>query len=577
MLEHANTTLDASTNVKDVLPSTGLGSHRVSSDAESSSSTPSSILTATTSSTTLPKPSHSAASALFLATTDAVCSSSTIVSTSLPTIASELHITENAYSWVGIAYMLTQTAFQPLYGRISDLVGRKSVLYSSMFIFSLGSLLLLAARAVAGIGGGGIVSSVWVITSEIVPVQSRAKWSQALSITWSCSAIAGPLLGGLFSDSNTDSGTNWRYGFYLNLPICFVAFVTLASDASWQSFFSTFDFGGLCLFMTGSSFIVIGFSLASQNGWTAPLTLLLICLGFLILVCGGVYENYTTRDCLFPPSAFTDLKTIIVLVIIFGHNFAFNSGTFYLALFYQVCGMRNPGSWTDVEFLFQTANGSTPLNAGLKLLPYSLGSSLASMPAAWFMNYWQQRTNNSHNGPKVVVSIGLLISTVGFGLLNLLDERSSTATAELIPLVCGIGLGMLFHAPYQVFTTSLEGRDLAAGTGAFFLVRFTGATVGLAVSGAVFDARAYSRIPRHLINGGASIDFTQLGRLRPLEVKLQVLHILATSIQTIWTVCAPCLGLSFLLSLALLRKQVNIKETSCSEEKTSNSEITDLP
>ncbi|KAF8213426.1 major facilitator superfamily domain-containing protein [Mycena galopus ATCC 62051] len=461
------TTLDDPMDVKGVLPD---GSD-ASADAPPSPGSPSSILTIKTcSSTTLDEEcSHScpqlstmrllaahigAALTLFLATTDA-----TIVSTSLPTIADELNITQNEYSWVGIAYMLTQTAFQPLYGRISDLVGRKVVLYISMFIFSLGSLLcavaqninmLLAARAIAGIGAGGvaivvpiqfifigaggIVSSVWVITAEIVEVRNRAKWSQALSVTWSCSAVAGPLLGGLFS-GDASGRLSWRYGFYLNLPVCLVAFAVLftslrhvplgkASNASWRSFMETFDFGGLCLFMAGSSFIVIGFSLASQNGWTAPSTLLLICLGFLILVCGGVYETRTRRECLFPAATFSDLRTIIVLVITFFHNVAFNAGTFYLALFYQA------------------ANGSTPLQAGFKLLPYSLGSSLASMPAAWFMNYWQRRTNSSC-GPNFVVSIGLLISTLGFGLLNLLDERS-TITAELFPLVCGIGLGMLF-------------------------------------------------------------------------------------------------------------------------------------
>ncbi|KAJ7357022.1 amino acid permease ScVBA-like protein [Mycena albidolilacea] len=577
------TTLD-DTNVKEVRSVESLDPLSASLDVQPSSGSPSSILTIkTSSSTTLDEYSHScpqlstarllaahigAALALFLATTDA-----TIVSTSLPTIASELNITRNEYSWVGIAYMLTQTAFQPLYGRISDLVGRKWVLYSSMFIFSLGSLLcgaaqsitmLLAARAIAGVGAGGIVSSVWVLTAEIVQVQNRAKWSQALSVTWSCSAIAGPLLGGIFSD-NHDSGLSWRYGFYLNLPVSLVAFAVLfaslrhvqlgkSSNTSWRSFLRTFDFGGLCLFMVGSSFIVIGFSLASQNGWTSPFTLLLICLGFLILVGGGVYETRTKRDCLFPAATFSDLRTIIVMTITFFHNVTFNAGTFYLALFYQA------------------ANGSTPLEAGFKLLPYSLGSSLASMPAAWFMNYWQRRTNSTR-GPHLVVTAGLLISTLGFGLLNLLDERS-TISAELFPLVCGIGLGMLFHAPYQVFTRSLKQRDLAAGTSAFFLVRFTGATVGLAVAGAIFDARTYTRIPPQLLtNGGSSIDFTRLGALQPLELKVKVLHILATSIQMIWTVCAPCLGLSFLISLALLRQPANVRETSSDEEKTSKSEL----
>lgn len=166
----------------------------------------------------------------------------TIVSTCLPTIIREFEGSQADYTWIGVAYLLTQTACQPLYGKISDLTGRKvcefdfrarqylicrptqCVLFSSILVFAIGSLLcgaarvcnfltiapsivifsqdikwLIAARALSGVGGGGIVCSVWVITSEIVEVQNRAKWSQALSVTWSSSAIAGPLLGGLFS------------------------------------------------------------------------------------------------------------------------------------------------------------------------------------------------------------------------------------------------------------------------------------------------------------------------------------------------------------------------------------------
>lgn len=164
------------------------------------------------------------------------------MSTCLPTIIQDFDGSQSEYTWIGVAYLLTQTACQPLYGRISDLTGRKvsrrqfdlsswrplilpslcfsqaslylpSVPYCvglpecvisydiALFevIFSQDLKWLIAARALSGVGGGGIVSSVWVITSELVEVRNRAKWSQALSVTWSCSAIAGPLLGGVFS------------------------------------------------------------------------------------------------------------------------------------------------------------------------------------------------------------------------------------------------------------------------------------------------------------------------------------------------------------------------------------------
>ncbi|TFY57163.1 hypothetical protein EVJ58_g7195 [Rhodofomes roseus] len=262
-----------------------------------------------------------AAMALFLATTDA-----TIVSTILPTITSQLSASSSQYTWVSVTYMLTQTAFQPLYGKVSDLVGRMTVLYSNIVIFAIGNALcaaaqniqwLIMARAVAGIGGGGIVSLVWTITAEIVEVESQAKWSQALSVTWACSAIAGPVLGGVFS-ADQSGILSWRWAFLLNLPICAASSVALwcslsgvnlgrSTDVTWGLLWKTFDFHGLFFFMAASSCIVIGLNVSSAIGWTSPLTLCLIILGLVIFIIGGMYDVRTKRNALFPPAVFTDL------------------------------------------------------------------------------------------------------------------------------------------------------------------------------------------------------------------------------------------------------------------------------
>ncbi|KAJ3822640.1 amino acid permease ScVBA-like protein [Lentinula raphanica] len=493
-----------------------------------------------------------AALTLFLATTDA-----TIVSTSLPTIAADLDASESQYTWVGVAYLLTQTAFQPLYGRISDIVGRMNLLYSSIAIFALGSLLSFFP----GIGGGGIVSCVWVITAEIVEMRQRAKWSQALSITWSCSAVAGPLLGGLFSGKDDlqlmeriqTSFLNWRWCFYLNLPLCLIGFLILfgtlrdvrldpPADVSY-SFFRRFDFGGLFSFMGGTCCIVVGFSFASTIGWGSPLTIVLIILGLVILGCGSIYEAHTTRDSLFPPTMFKNVTAVTILVIVFLHNAAFNAGTFYLALFYQA------------------ANGYTPLEAGVQMLPYSLGSSLASMPTAWFISWWQKRRRNT-SGQNMVISIGFLISTLGFALLNLLNEDSQMVPQDVFPLIAGIGMGILFHAPYQVFGRAFKSSELATCTSAFFLVRFTGATVGLAVAGAVFDARMASQIISNQdIKLDPSIDFSTLKYLQPLSLRTEVLHIVSTSIQTVWIVCTPLLGVALLVSGMSIQKMCFLLKT----------------
>ncbi|KAJ3993929.1 major facilitator superfamily domain-containing protein [Lentinula boryana] len=418
-----------------------------------------------------------AALTLFLATTDA-----TIVSTSLPSIAADLDASESQYTWVGVAYLLTQTAFQPLYGRISDIVGRMNI------------EMLIASRALAGIGGGGIVSCVWVITAEIVEMRQRAKWSQALSITWSCSAVAGPLLGGLFSGKDLlllkDPGLN-HVEYRQSDKFCQLEMVFLPQSSS---------------------------------------------LSYWLLDPGRGSSRLT------------------ILVIVFLHNAAFNAGTFYLALFYQA------------------ADGYSPLEAGIQMLPYSLGASLASLPTAWFISWWQKRRRDT-GGQNLVISFGFLISALGFALLNLLSEDSRMVFQDVFPLLAGIGMGILFHPPYQVFGRAFKSSELATCTSAFFLVRFTGATVGLAVAGAVFDARIVSQItPNMNINLGSSIDFSTLKYIQPSSLRAEVLHIVSTSIQTVWIVCTPLLGVAFLMSFLLKKFTIEEEEVSLDDKATTTDE-----
>lgn len=211
---------------------------------------------------------------------------------------------------------------------------------------------------------------------------------------------------------------------------------------------------------------------------------------------------------------------MIILVITFLHNFAFNAGTFYLALY------------------FQAVYGLTPLDAGIQMLPYSLGSSLASMPAAWLIGHLQKKTGDT-NGQKWIITMGLFISSVGFGLLTLLDDMTTPALQIILPLTAGIGIGMLFHAPYQVFARALDPATLATGTSAFFLVRFTGATIGLAVAGLVYNETLMRGMPAtYWIEASPSIDWSSLQFIEPTSLRSEVLHAVAVAIKVgVYVIC----------------------------------------
>ena len=278
---------------------------------------------------------------------------------------------------------------------------------------------------------------------------------------------------------------------------------TRSSREVYRDILRTFDYLGLSvplhrtvlktdeshsrvLLMGSTSALVIGFSFAGQDGWTTPRTLGLILTGMGGLLVAFVWETFVGTRALLPPGIFKQATIVNVLTISILHNFAFNAGTYFIPVYYQA------------------VDGDTPFRAGMRVLPFSLGSALASVPVAQFISFrtgpaWIDRSL------KISISVGMALATIGYGrciytrcskcrylgslqhnpfppcagLMITLNERSNLWPQELYPLLAGIGIGMLFHTPFQVVTNLLPKRDLASATGAFFLVRFIGTTTGL--------------------------------------------------------------------------------------------------
>ncbi|KAG8901530.1 hypothetical protein FRC00_006453 [Tulasnella sp. 408] len=381
--------------------------------------------------------------ALFLATTDVH-----LVATSLPTIASELPGPSNLYTWVGVAYILPQTVLQPLWGKMADITGRKSMMW------------LVIARGVSGAGAGGVVPMVWIITGEVVPTEDRAKWSDTLTCVWAASALAGPLLGGVFS-------------VWINAPVCVLA-----------------------------------------------AALLLIFL----------------RDEL-PGNDPRPWKTQI------------------LDLNYAGLGLLVSGT---------TVTGASAIQAGFLLLPFSLGSALISLVANLYIR--------KKGDPKHMVILGFGISALGFGLMILLNETSCKFMTVSIPLIAGLGMGLLFRSPFAAMENALPEKDRAPMTACFFLVRFIGTSVGLALlgfpplalhanvtasplplsqaaAGAIFDTRVQQTMPiGFTIDTTGSVDWRALVKIADPELRTQVLAAVSAAVSLIWVLCTPLLSISCLLS-----------------------------
>ncbi|KAJ7451532.1 MFS general substrate transporter [Mycena latifolia] len=478
------------------------------------------------------------ATTMFLASLD-----NTIVTTALPTIISELKGTASDYSWTGVAYMLCSGACIPLWGKLSDVVGRKAILYPCAALFLLGSGLcgaatsmsfLVACRAIQGLGGGGTIVMVQIVLSDIVSLRDRGKYSSVIGGCWGVASVLGPLLGGILTEK-----LSWRWCFWINLPTGGLAGVMLlflnlnpVNKMTLAEFFQKFDFLGVFLLMSGTGTLLAGFSIAADNGWNQPATIALIAAGPVLLSLAALVETKTTRMAVIPPRLLKTRTTLSLFGLAFLHGIGFMCTNFYLPV------------------LFQGVNGDSALISGVKMFPVAVGGSFATILV----------------GPLVSVTkvtrpfmwFGTALMTVGAVLLILLNEKSSLGMEMGFTLIQGIGTGFLFQPPLIALQAAMPLRDMAACTGSFYLVRTLGTTIGVSLGGVAFQSQLATRLRAIPALAGTSTqasilsgNYKDITHIVPLELRQQVIVALSRSLRTIFIVLAPLAGTTFLLSLLI--------------------------
>jgi EmrB/QacA subfamily drug resistance transporter len=464
----------------------------------------------------------------------------TIMATALPTIAGQLGgLTE--LSWVVTAYVLAAAASTPLWGKASDLLGRKRLLAAAIVVFVGFSALsgtaqtigwLIAFRALQGIGAGGVMTLATAGVADLVAPRERGRYQGYIQLTFLLASLAGPLLGGVFVDQ-----LSWRWAFYVNVPIGTLALtlVALYLPASALRREARLDYPGAALLAS----LIAGIMLiatwgGSQYGWDSPEILGLIA-GAIALLAAFVARERAAAEPVLPLRLFRDRVFTVVSAGAFIATLSLFAAIVFLPVFLQL------------------VTGASATHSGLLILPLLGASALTTIAAGRVMT----RTGRY----KVFPVIGLAGMSAGLLLFSTLGASGSRLTAALFMVVFGAGFGMVTQILMVAIQNAVSPQEIGTATAAANLFRALGGSVGVAIYGAVFASGLRHWLPLelhgHVPHGITAVGIQSTpGRIHALASNVQyaIAHAVGNSLHDVFLVAAP-IALAGLLIVLLLREQ----------------------
>ncbi|KAF2750867.1 MFS general substrate transporter [Sporormia fimetaria CBS 119925] len=397
----------------------------------------------------------------------------TSISVALPIMAKALGGTALEAFWSGSSFLLTSTVFQPVVGSLSHIFGRKPMIYVSLGLFLIGSIVpavandftvLLVGRSIQGIGGGGIIVLTEIVVTDMVPLRERGKWFAMFSAMWSVGTVTGPLLGGGFSQNVT-----WRWIFWINLPFLGIGFVMITlflklnfPTSGWLSKLRRVDWVGLVLFVGSMTGFLIPVTWGGvQYPWDSWRTLVPLIISVFGLIVFIIHQERWAAEPLIRTSVFKNTTSAVTYLSTVIHGVILWSVLYYLPLYYQC------------------VKDLSPIMSAVALFPMTFTVA----PAATVTGILIAVTGKY----RWAIWSGWFLTVFGSGLMILLAVDTTTVEWIFLTLIAGIGTGILFPAMTIATQAAASGRDQAYAATMFAFTRALGQTLGVALGGVIFQ------------------------------------------------------------------------------------------
>ncbi|TXG82625.1 MAG: DHA2 family efflux MFS transporter permease subunit [Thermomicrobiales bacterium] len=469
-----------------------------------------------------------------------------IVGTALPRIVSDLGGL-NQLAWVVTAYLLTSTASTPLWGKISDLYGRRLIFQVTIVIFLIGSALcglamsmpqLIIFRAIQGVGGGGLMAIAFAIIGDVIPARERGRYTGYFGAVWGFSSLAGPLLGGWITDN-----LSWRWIFYINLPIGILALVVTSIVLKMPVIKrdAKIDYLGAATIVGAVTSLLLYLNWAGEHfGWRDPSALALVAVA-IVLTVAFIFAEQRAVEPIIPLRLFKNPIFSVGNAFGFLIGFAIFGGAIYLPLY------------------LQTVKGMSPTESGLAMLPMVAGMFSMSIVSGQLIT----RTGKY----KIYPIIGSVILIAALFLLSTLQVDTPYWHTAIFALMFGTGLGLAMMTIVTPVQNSVDPRDMGVATSATTFSRSLGGAIGAALFGAIMGIRLthyLSEMP-DVVSGALPVgevntsDISAIHALRE-PLKTEVLTAFTSAVTDVFLYAIPIIIVALIVVLFL--KEIPLRTTA---------------